>query len=106
MVISRDRVFWIASGCLLGAAAAWWGGPAYTGALSVCLRSAIVLWALWLAVPPRGQPVLWRHVVPLILVAVAVAALVRNPLLLLWSLPMGAIALLILAFFPPRRSKP
>lgn len=77
--------------------------PEQMAPIGALFRVGIVLAALWLALPPKGQPFLWRNLTPVLLIGLAIVLLSRNPRILVIVLPVGFVVLLLLSFFPSRR---
>ena len=104
-IISRTRVGVIAIACLVLAGLLKFAGPEQAGLMSALFRVGTVMAALWLALPPKGQPVLWRNFTPVLVIALAFALLTKNPRMLVIAIPVGFVVLLLLSFRSPRRGR-
>lgn len=92
--------------CLTTAAGMWiFAGDPWTNPItSVAMRMGMMLGALWLALPARGENIAWEKGLPIVIAVVVVLAFAKNAKVLLYAVP-AAIVLGILAVFLRPRSK-
>ena len=97
----------ISLGCLVTAAALWIFAedPEKNPATAVTMRLGIMLGALWLALPSRGDSVAWGKALPAILAVIMVLAMIRNWRILVYAIPLAIVVAILAAFIRPR-SKP
>jgi hypothetical protein len=98
----------ISLACLVTAAALWIFAedPEKNPATAVTMRLGIMLGALWLALPSRGDNVAWGKALPAIFAVILVLAVIRvNWRILVYAIPVAIVVAILAAFIRPR-SKP
>lgn len=105
-LLSRRKVGVLAIVCLALSGLLKLAGPDQAGLMSALFRVGTVLAALWLALPPQGQPVLWRNFTPVLVIALAFTLLAKNPKMLVIAIPIGFAVLLLLSLGPRRPHRP
>jgi hypothetical protein len=97
----------IALACLVTAAAMWifTDDPQTNAANAVAMRLGIMLGALWLALPSRGESLAWGKALPAVLAVIAVLALVRNWRVLIYAIPIAILVAIAAAFIRPRSKR-
>jgi hypothetical protein len=98
----------IALACLATSAALWLfaDDPQTNAANAVATRLGIMLGALWLALPSRGESVAWGRALPAIFAVIVVLAVIRVKWqVLVYAIPVAIVLAIAAAFIRPR-SKP
>lgn len=72
---------------------------------AVTMRLGLMLGALWLALPDRGDSIALGKGLPVILAVIAVLALVRNWRVLIYAVPAAIVVGIVLAFIRPRSNR-
>ena len=98
----------VALACLATAGSLWlFTADAGTNPVTaVTTKLGLMLAALWLALPTRGESVGWEKALPPLIGAIAVLALIgRNSRILIFALPAAILAGIALAFLRPRSKR-
>lgn len=95
----------IAGLCLAVSLATWFFAPERDAMMAAFLRVGLVMSALWLAMPSKGESIAWAKATPIIGIVIAVVALSRNAAkFVLPALLVAGVAIAILRPRPKRRS--
>jgi len=98
----------VALACLATAGILWaFTDDAGTNPLTaVTMRLGLMLAALWLAVPSRGENIAWQRALPAAVALFAILAIVvKNSRILIFVLPAAILAGIALAFLRPRSNR-
>lgn len=98
----------VALACLATAGSLWaFTADAGTNPVTaVTTKLGLMLAALWLALPSRGESLAWQRILPPVVAGLAVLALIgRNVRILVFALPAALIAGIALAFLRPRTKR-
>ena len=98
--VNKILVGAIALGCLAIAAGLWAIDSEQAGLLAAFWRIGLVMSALWLALPKKGEAFAWERAVPLIVGAIIVIAVGRRALPI--ALPILIVIALAAVFIRPR----
>jgi hypothetical protein len=111
LAAKRNLIGVVALVCVATAVGMWifTDDPQQNAFLAAVTRVGIVMAALWLALPARGESVVWSKAGPILILGVVLVALFGSRLRYVWYLlPVAIFVALALAFLKPRakRRKP
>src|SRR5262245_60185605 len=109
LATKRASIGVLALACLLSAVGIWLFAedPETSGWLAGLSRVGLVLGALWLALPARGESVAWNKAAPILAVGLLIAALTRRmfPYVLPLALAVGVAFLVLRPKTKPGRGR-
>ncbi|MFN0051632.1 MAG: hypothetical protein ACKV0T_05540 [Planctomycetales bacterium] len=105
IVAKRLQIGILALLCLGTAVGLWFfsENPEHDGFLAAITRVGLVLGAIWLALPAKGESVVWQKAAPALVGAVVVASLAKR--YFLYALPVALVLGLALVFLRPRSKR-
>ncbi len=98
----------ISLGCLLTAASLWaFTADAATNPVNgFTTKLGLMLGALWLAIPGRGESIAWERALPPLIAGLAILAFIsKNSRILIFALPAAIVAGIAIAFLRPRTKR-
>ncbi len=105
LAVKRLIVGLIALSCVGIAAGMWFFAedPEKSPVTALTMRLGLMLGAIWLALPAKGESIAWQRAIPIGVVIAVVC--VRGGRYLLYAIPIALVVGIVVAFVRPRSNR-